>query len=342
MILVCLLYSLHYTEGTGVLAMSNDVSYTPEEVAKILRISKYTVYELIKRGELIAYHIGRKVRVEGSDIESYKRKSKGLDSLEVLESPSTSPLAPPVLDKGLNHHFPSDEGLVICGQDIILDILTRYLEKQFPHVRFLRRYIGSIDGLMALYHGLANVVTSHLWDSDTDQYNLPYVRRMLPGHPTYIINLVFRIEGFYVAKGNPKNIVTWSDLAKPNVRFVNRERGSGARVLLDEKLSLLKIRHSDILGYNDEEMTHLAIASKIARAEADVGLGIEKVAMQVNDLDFIPLQKERYDLVIRKEDLERPHFQALMSILKSPSFQNEVLGIGGYDISRMGQIIAEM
>lgn len=319
--------------------MSNDVSYTPEEVAEILRISKFTVYELIKRGELLAYHIGRKVRVEGADIENYKRKSKGLDS---LESPTPSPLDPLAPTRGLKHSFSSDESLVICGQDIVLDILTRYLEKQFPQVHFLRRYIGSIDGLMALYRGLANVVTAHLWDSDTNEYNLPYVRRLLPGHPTCIINLVYRMEGFYVAKGNLKNITTWSDLTKPDVRFINRERGSGARVLLDEQLRILGIRHQDILGYGDEEMTHLAIASKVARGEADVGLGIEKVAMQFINLDFIPLHKERYDLVIRQEDLERPHFQALMSILKSPSFRNEVIGIGGYDISRMGEIIAEM
>jgi len=319
--------------------MSNDVSYTPEEVAEILRISKFTVYELIKRGELIAYHIGRKVRVEGADIERYKRKSKGLDS---LESPTTAQLDPLAQTRGLNHCFPSDENLVICGQDIVLDILTRYLEKQFPQVHFLRRYIGSIDGLMALYRGLANVVTAHLWDSDTNEYNLPFVRRLLPGHATCIINLVSRMEGFYVAKGNPKNITTWSDLSKQDVRFINRERGSGARVLLDEQLRISGVNRKDILGYADEEMTHLAIASKVARGEADVGLGIEKVAMQFINLDFIPLHKERYDLVIRQEDLERPHFQALMSILKSPSFRNEVIGIGGYDISRMGEIIAEI
>ncbi|WP_088185976.1 helix-turn-helix transcriptional regulator [Desulfosporosinus sp. FKA] len=306
--------------------MPNDVSYTPEEVAKILKISKFTVYEIIKRGELKAYHIGRKVRVEGADIESYKQKLKGVSAQlpDVQQQDSSA------------------EALVICGQDIVLDILTRYLEKQFPHVRFLRRYVGSIDGLMSLYRGLANAVAVHLWDSDSNDYNLPYVRRILPGQPTYIINLLYRVEGFYVVKGNPKNILTWTDLTKPGVRFVNREVGSGARVLLDEQLRLLKIRRQDIYGYGDEEMTHLAIASKVARSEADVGLGIEKVAMQVNGLDFIPLQKERYDLVIRQEDLERPHFQALMSILKSPAFQNEVSGIGGYDLSLMGQIIAEV
>lgn len=303
--------------------MSNDISYTPEEVAKILRISKFTVYELIKRGELPAYHIGRKVRVEGADIESYKQRSKG-QGLSV------------------NQSFPLDEGFVICGQDVVLDILTRYMERQFPHIRFLRRYIGSIDGLLSLYRGTANVAAAHLWDSDTDEYNLPYVRRILPGHPTYIINLLYRVEGFYVAKGNPQKILTWNDLTKSNVHFVNRERGSGARVLLDEKLRILGINHNQIRGYKDEELTHLAIASKIARGEADVGLGIEKVAMQVKDLDFIPLQKERYDLVIRQEDLERPHFQTLMNILKSPAFQSEVLGIGGYDLSQMGEIIAKV
>jgi putative molybdopterin biosynthesis protein len=316
--------------------MSNDVSYTPEEVAKILKISKFTVYEIIKRGELKAYHIGRKVRVEGSDIEDYKQKLKGITP---SASPNTSISVSPNYSNSSN---PLEEGLVICGQDVVLDILTRYLEKQFPNVHFLRRYTGSIDGLMSLYRGLANVVAVHLWDSDTDEYNLPYVRRILPGQPTYIINLLFRIEGFYVAKGNPKNILTWEDLIKPDVRFINREVGSGARVLLDEQLRLRGIRHQAILGYKSEEMTHLAIASKVARGEADVGLGIEKVAMQVNGLDFIPLKKERYDIVIRQEDLERPQFQALMSILKSPSFQNEVSGIGGYDLSLMGQIIAEV
>ncbi|SDG27670.1 helix-turn-helix transcriptional regulator [Desulfosporosinus hippei] len=317
--------------------MSTDISYTPEEIAKILKISKFTVYELIKRGELTAYRIGRKVRVEGADLEAYKQKSKGL-------STSTTPLDPSAINEQLvqRHRLTSDESLVICGQDIVLDILTRYLEKQFPQVPFLRRYIGSIDGLMALYRGLANVVTAHLWDSDTNEYNTPYVRRLMPGHQTCIINLVYRMEGFYVAKGNPKNITTWGDLVKPEVRYVNRERGSGARVLLDEQLRISGIKRQDILGYGEEELTHLAVASKVARGEADVGLGIEKVAMQFVNLDFIPLHKERYDLVMRLEDVERPHFQALISILRSSAFRNEIQGIGGYDISQMGEIISEV
>lgn len=315
--------------------MPNDISYTPEEVANILKISKYTVYELIKRGELTAYHIGRKVRVEKTDLEIYIQKAKTGDSSFAPE-PSSLPSEQP------NSKPLTDNGLVICGQDMVLDILTRQLEKQFPYIRCLRHYIGSIDGLTALYRGQANAVTAHLWDSDTDEYNIPYVRRMLPGHPATVINLVYRTEGFYVAQGNPKGIRTWEDLTKPDVRFINRERGSGARVLLDEKLRVLKINHTAIQGYAEEEMSHVAVASKVARGEADVGLGIEKASLQVNNLDFIPLQKERYDLVVRQEDLVKPHFQALLSILNSTAFRNDVLGIGGYDISQMGQIIANV
>ncbi len=112
-------------------------------------------------------------------------------------------------------------------------------------------------------------------------------------------------------------------------RFVNRECGSGARVLLDEQLRAHGIDHRDIVGYNQEEMSHLAVASRIARGEADVGLGIEKAALQVREIDFVPLQKERHDLVIRREDADKPHFQALLTVLRPPGFRNEVDGMGG-------------
>jgi len=309
--------------------MTTVTSYTPEEVANILKISRFTVYEMIKRGDLTAYRIGRKMRIEAPDLEAYIKKSKGQFPSQQQSQPA--PITPPA----------SQEALIICGQDIILDILTRHLEKEMPQIRFLRNYIGSIDGLLALYRGAANVVTTHLWDSDTDTYNVPYVRRLLPGHKTLIINLVYRTEGFYVAKGNPKNIASWQDLARHDVRFVNRERGSGARVLVDEQLRIQHIDHAEVNGYNHEEASHLAVASCVARGDADVGVGIEKAALQVSAIDFIPLKKERYDLVIRKEDAERPQFKAMLSILQSQAFRNEVAGMGGYDLSQTGKIMAE-
>ncbi|MBP2639262.1 MAG: excise: binding domain, excisionase family [Firmicutes bacterium] len=309
--------------------MTTVTSYTPEEVATILKISRFTVYEMIKRGDLTAYRIGRKMRIEAPDLEAYIKKSKGQFPSQQHSQPAA--ITPPA----------SQEALIICGQDIILDILTRHLEKEMPQIRFLRNYIGSIDGLLALYRGAANVVTTHLWDSDTDTYNVPYVRRLLPGHKTLIINLVYRIEGFYVAKGNPKNIAAWQDLARQDVRFVNRERGSGARVLVDEQLRIQHIDHAEVNGYNHEEASHLAVASCVARGDADVGVGIEKAALQVSAIDFIPLKKERYDLVIRKEDAERPQFKAMLSILQSQAFRNEIAGMGGYDLSQTGKIMAE-
>ena len=310
--------------------MTGTQSYTPEELAKILKITRFTVYEMIKRGDLPAYRIGRKVRIEAADLDAYINKSKGagFPAPQSNESVAVSPRIGP-------------EELVLCGQDGLLDILTRHLQKELPHVRLLRNYIGSIDGLLALYHGKANAVTTHLWDSDSDSYNTPYVRRLLPGHRTLIINLVYRTEGFYVHKGNPKQILDWADLCRPEVRFVNRECGSGARVLLDEKLRIHNIDRDKINGYAEEEMSHLAVASRVARGEADVGLGIEKAALQVKELDFVPLQKERYDLIIRREDAEKPIFRALQAALRSRAFHNELRGMGGYDLSRTGEIMAE-
>jgi putative molybdopterin biosynthesis protein len=310
--------------------MTDTISYTPEEVANILKITRYTVYEMIKRGDLAAYRIGRKVRVEAPDLEAYINKSKGA---------AATPL-PPALSQAETAAVRGEE-LVICGQDVALDILTRHLERQLPNVRFLRNYNGSIDGLLALYHGKVNVVTAHLWDSDTDSYNTPYVRRLLPGHRTLIVNLAFRTEGFYVGKGNPKGIRTWQDLLRPGVRFVNRERGSGARVLLDEKLRVLAIDRDKIAGYDREESSHLAVASCVARGEADVGLGIEKAALQVKELDFVPLQEERYDIVIRREDADRPQFRALLAVLRSQAFRDELRGMGGYNLAHTGELMAE-
>ncbi len=311
--------------------MGDESSYTPEEVAKILKISRFTVYELIKRGELTAYHIGRKVRVEPADLERYKQNAKG---------------CPPALTqntvKAAQTLSSLDDGLIICGQDMVLDILTRHLQLNLPHLRFLRQYVGSIPGLLALYQGTVNLATTHLWDSDSGEYNTPYVRRLLPGQKTMIYNLLYRYEGFYVAKGNPRSIKSWNDLTRSEVRFVNRECGSGARVLLDEQLRKLQIEPASIHGYTHEETSHLAVASCVARGEADVGLGTEKAALQVEGIEFIPLQKERYDLVMRKEDLAKPHFQKVITILHSTAFRNEVAGLGGYDISEMGKLMAEL
>ncbi len=317
--------------------MNDNSALTPQEVADILKIAKNTVYELIKRGELNAYRVGKKVRVDLKDVDEYKNRTKSIKSSSPYNSAG---------DNTRELQMPYDEpavknGFVICGQDVLLDILSRYLQLHPKGVPALRSYIGSYNGLYALYQGNVQMATAHLWDGDTGQYNVPFVRRMLPGIPAVIIHLACRLQGFYVARGNPKNIKGWEDLKRKDITIINREKGSGTRVLLDEHLRKLGIPASGIKGYRRESTSHLAIASTIARGGADLGLGNEKSGLQVKGVDFIPLQQERYELVIKKEDMEKPHFQAVLEILRSQEFSMELEGIGGYDIAEIGSITAE-
>lgn len=319
--------------------MGGSSSLTPQEVADILKIAKNTVYELIKRGELNAYRVGRKVRVDLRDVEEYKTKTKSHKN-NVTNNDSNQSSA--VNQNPLYHDkMPYGKGFVICGQDVLLDILSRYLEHHPKGVQTLRAYIGSYNGLYALYQGTVQMATTHLWDGDTEQYNIPHVKGLLPGIPVIIVHLACRMQGFYVAKGNPKNIKSWEDLKRPDITLVNREKGSGARVLLDEHLRLLGYFGSSIKGYSRESLSHLAVASTVVRGGADIGVGNEKAALQVQGIDFIPLQKERYELVIKKEDLRNPPVQAVLEILRSEEFKMELFGIGGYDLNEIGKIVYE-
>ena len=325
--------------------MEANSGLTTQEVAQILNISKNTVYELIKRGELPSYRVGRKVRVDEIDIEEYKNKSRTNIKIsptnveKINEEKTNNSIISLLNSKNFlpNSNYKND--FIICGQDILLDVLTRHLEQHPNGLQALRRYIGSYNGLVELYRGNINIATAHLWDGDTGVYNIPYVRRILPGVPCVIVHLVCRMQGFYVAKGNPKNITTWKDLTRSDVLMINRERGCGVRVLIDEKLCKLGIPWQSINGYESEALSHLAVASTVARGDADVAVGNEKAALQVQDIQFVPLQKERYDLIIRKDDINKPPFQAILEILNSKEFQEELRGIGGYDLSDTGKIV---
>lgn len=314
--------------------MDNNNALTTQDVADMLKIAKNTVYELIKRGEINSYRVGRKVRFTLSDVEAYISRSKSIQT----PAPAADESSQNSLQPGSKF---SSTGFVISGQDLMLDVLSNYIERHPRGVPTLRAYSGSYSNLIALYEGKVQVASSHLWDGDTGEYNIPYVKRLLPGIPAVIINLTYRTQGFYVAKGNPKNIKTWKDLIRPDITIINREKGAGSRVLLDEHLRLLGIYGSSINGYNRETQSHLTVASTVARGGADVAVGNEKIASQVDGIDFIPLQEERYDLVVRKEDMGTPPIQAMLSILNSDEFRIEFQDIGGYDISEMGTIIAE-
>ncbi|MBW5466482.1 excisionase family DNA-binding protein [Brevibacillus formosus] len=317
--------------------MSQQNSYTTEEIAKILRISKLTVYDLIKKGELPAYRVGRQMRVDESDLEAYKAKAKG----EYRQASAVSiPQTGQAQQSSRYEQTGTGRNIIISGQDVSLDLLAGHLEKKDEAYRPLRSYVGSLNSLVAMYTGKADIVSTHLYDGDTNEYNVPYIRRILCGHRFVVINMLSRWAGFYVQAGNPKQIKAWSDFTKPGIRMVNREKGSGARTLIEEQFRLAKIAGSDVIGYEREETNHLAVAGVVARREADVGVGIEKAASLVG-VEFVPAVRERYDLVLLKNKDNEQLIQAVLDILGSRPFQKELEAVGGYDLSQTGKIMYE-
>ncbi len=315
--------------------ISENISYTTEEISKLLKISKLTVYDLIKKGDLASYRVGKQMRVDASDLEAYKQRSKGSQQI-VRESLSVQP---DVVSAARNNL--GARSIVITGQDISLDILGRHIEKYTPTLRPLRSNVGSLDSLISMYNGHSDVVSTHLIDGDTGEYNIPYIRKLLVGSSYVVINLLSRQAGLFVQKGNPRNLKGWDDLSQPDLRVINREKGSGARVLLDEQLRLHGISAQELLGYEDELTNHLGVAAKVAGGEADVGVGIEKAAAIVDGVDFVPLISERYDLVIMKNSENNTLIDLIIEILKSSSFQQELAAISGYDLSQTGKVLYE-
>jgi len=230
--------------------------------------------------------------------------------------------------------------VAIGSHDLALDVLANYLHKQYPRRSLSSSNVGSLGGLLALKRGEAHLAGSHLLDEESGKYNVPYVKRLLPDQEMVIINLAYREQGLIVAQGNPKGIGGLTDLTRPEVSFVNRQRGAGTRVLLDFKLRELGINPAEIRGYERVEFTHLAVAAAIVSGTADAGLGIMSAAEALN-LDFVPLLKERYDLIIPRLYYDSPFLQPLLDILQQPSFRAEVESLGGYDTSQMGQVVAK-
>lgn len=314
---------------------SNDMSYTTEEIAKLLKISKLTVYDLIKKGELSSYRVGKQMRVDAADLEAYKQRSRMVpipgQAVEVH-----SPVAPQT-----STSVSTNRPLVITGHDISLDILANHMEQAIPTIRPLRSFVGSLDSLISMYKGESDIVSTHLLDGDTGEYNLPYIRKLLVGSSYVVVNLLSRNAGLYVQPGNPFALKGWSDLSRPGLRFVNREKGSGARVLLDEQLRLHGIKPDHLNGYDHIQTNHLGVATKVATGEADVGIGIEKTASIVGKIDFIPLVQERYDLVILKTTWSQTWIPTFLQIMQSDTFKKELRSIPGFDLSLTGKILLE-
>jgi putative molybdopterin biosynthesis protein len=226
----------------------------------------------------------------------------------------------------------------IGSHDMSQDILNSLLHKYYPGRRLSSAHVGSLGGLLALKRREAHIAGTHLLDEETGEYNIKYIKEVLAGEKTALINLIYRQQGLMVAKGNPKKIVGLSDLLRPEVSFINRQTGSGTRVLLDYKLKQAGYDFSKINGYNREEFSHTGVAAIIASGAADVGLGIMAAARALG-LDFLPLLQERYDLAIPLAFYTSSLIQPLLEIIHSHDFRDIITSLGGYDTSETGREI---
>lgn len=224
---------------------------------------------------------------------------------------------------------------IVGSHDLALNILLDLLRQRVEGLQTEVTHAGSLGGLIALQEERADLAGTHLLDEETGEYNYPYVKRILPGRELAIVNLSFRVQGLMFASGNPRKIKGLEDLQRPDINFVNRQKGSGTRVLLDLQLKRQGISSDDIRGYGVEYNTHLEVASRIAHGNADVGLGIEAAATS-NGLDFMPMFRERYDLVIPMANYHSRKFAPMLEIIASDEFKKIVDRVGGYDTSQTG------
>jgi putative molybdopterin biosynthesis protein len=232
--------------------------------------------------------------------------------------------------------------LVFIGShDNILDVLANLLHRLRPPCRLSSAHVGSMGGIMAIKRGEAHLAGTHLLDEESGEYNISYIKKFLAGIPLQLINLTYREQGFLVPRGNPLGIRGFNDLIRNEVRFINRQRGAGTRLLTDLHFNKLGISPEHVKGYDREEYTHMNVASAIASNTADTGLAIRAAAVAL-DLDFIPVAHERYDLILPGEFADDPRVVALLQTIREKGeFRQTVESLGGYDLRDSGRIMYE-
>ncbi|MDF2947924.1 MAG: DNA-binding protein excisionase family [Bacillales bacterium] len=292
---------------------------TPEEAAQIIKLSKYTVYEMVKRGELIATKVGRRVRIKRSDIEALLNIQAVDMSQKVDDDISLSSI------------------IFMGSHDLAINYLVEEFSANYPGNTLIPAFVGSMDGLINLYYGKADIAGCHLYDVETKEYNIPYVNRLFAGDSIKIVNFSKRNLGWVVEKGNPKMLKKWSDLKRSDLTFVNRQKGSGTRILLDSHLKTLNVSPSNVKGYESIENTHYGVASYVARGDADYALATESAGKALG-LDFVKLTEETYDLIMKEEFYNSSNGKKLLEILNSKILKDKILKLQGYDLSSQGTV----
>jgi molybdenum cofactor synthesis domain-containing protein len=231
--------------------------------------------------------------------------------------------------------------VIIGSHDITIDLLGDEIRRRGHSIRISSGNVGSLGGLTAIRKGICHMAGSHLLDTETGEYNISYIKRYIKGAKVSVFHLVLRDQGLILAKGNPKNIKGIEDLTREDVTFVNRQAGSGTRVLFDYRLGQVGIMPEAVRGYDHEEFTHMAVAVDVLSGAADCGVGIYAAARALN-LDFVPLEREQYDLILPSEVVDIPAIQTVFETVRSQGFRERVKALGGYDPAKSGQFWVEL
>lgn len=228
--------------------------------------------------------------------------------------------------------------LAAGSNDPVLDFLQTDLRRSLPEVYLFSTNIGSVEGLKALNSGYTDIAWTHLYDPGTKEYNTPYLPEYVPGIRPVVVNLFYRELGFTVSRGNPLKIHSFKDLTRKGVRFINRQKGSGTRVLIDQQLTEGSIPATKIHGYEDEVNTHFAVGLSVLNGRANVGI-TSVAASKLLGLDFVPITRERFDMVTDQKTFFSKSVQAFIELLHSREFRENVEKIGGYDLKESGRVL---
>ncbi len=293
-----------------------DELMTTRELAKYLSLNEKKIYALVRRGDI------PRTRVTGKYLFPKRLIDRWIDD-------NTA---------GSGGHGSFEEIRITGSHDLAIDIAASETRERFPRLTVLSANVGSIQGISALRHGRTEIAGIHLFDPETKGYNFPYLEKHLPRLRPVVVHFLDRMQGLIVREGNPLRIKGFEDLTRPDLSFVNRQEGSGTRILLDFHLRMLGIRADAIRGYDRCLSTHTEVAREVLSGRADAGLGIRAAAGP--GLDFIPVTKESYDLVIRKESFYTEPVQEFIEVVRSDSFRKRILEMGGYDLEGSGRVIS--
>ena len=317
-----------------------------EDVMRLLHLSRNTVYKMAREGTLPSYRVGRQVRFRYEDVR------KRLESVAAVaeESPQLPPRSgslasdSAVLDEALGPDPQAELPVwargsqIVGGQDLAADVLANYLGGL--GVKVLRSHANAYLSLCRMYLGTCQAAVVNLWSESDHAYNMPYIRRFLPGVSAVAFRLYKHPVGLTVARNNPLGLRDWCDLLGPDVLVANRERGAGTRVLLDEKLKYLEARSDQIAGYDRPVASELAQGLLVARGMANVAVTSPKPSRQMKGLDFVPLQDETVDFVVLKTAETAPFIKAVRSLLRTDAFRGE-FDPALYDVHLMGEVVYE-